>query len=147
MKRVLKISDAAQAEMLCSAKPKTLASSPFIFTLTKSPNHRFTTGDLNAQTQSISPTILGLFTDKFTPSDSGAREDLRYKVTQLRDELVRNFEEDSDQIVRVLEEKADSLLRSYSDGCACVELLRQLGSWPHLALEVFSHIIVCVRVV
>ncbi|XP_059457775.1 pentatricopeptide repeat-containing protein At2g30780-like [Corylus avellana] len=143
MKRVLKISDAAQAEMLCSAKPKTLASSPFIFTLTKSPNHRFTTRDLNAQTQSTSPKILGLFTDKFAPSDSGAREDLRYKVTQLRDELVRNFEEDSDQIytdkiVRVLEEKADSLLRSYSDGCACVELLKQLGSWPHLALEVLN---------
>lgn len=95
---------------------------------------------------------MGLFTDKFAPSDSRAREDLRSKVSQLRDELVRNFEEVSDQIytdkiVRVLEEKADSLLRSYSDGCACVELLKQLGSWPHLALEVFSHIIVYAHVV
>lgn len=95
---------------------------------------------------------MGLFSDKLAPSDSRAREDFRNKVKQLRDELVRNFEEDSDQIytdkiVRVLEEKADSLLRSHSDGCACVELLKQLGSWPHLALEVFSHIISCVCVV
>ncbi|KAG2690315.1 hypothetical protein I3760_09G180400 [Carya illinoinensis] len=141
MKRVFKISDVAQAELFCFAKPKTLTSSPFIFTLTKSSNHQLETRDLNVQTQRPSKpnfySIVSLFWDKLSPSDSLAREDLRNKVTQLRVELVMNFE-DTDKIASVLKEKGDSLFRSYSDGSACVELLKQLGSWPHLALEVFN---------
>ncbi|GMY16559.1 pentatricopeptide repeat-containing protein At2g30780 [Fagus crenata] len=148
MKRVWKITDAAQAELLCFAiaKPKTLAStpSPFNFTLTKSPNYGFTTRDLNAQTllQSNSnctfpSNILSLFSDKLAHCDSLAREDLRNKVTTLKEELVLNLE-DSDKFVRILEEKGNSLFRSYSDGSAFTELLKQLGSWPHFALEVFN---------
>jgi len=145
MKRVWKITDAAaQAELFCFTKPKTLASSssssPFNFTLTKSPNYAFATRDLNPHHSSkyTFPTnILSLFADKLAPSDSSAKEDLRNKVTRLKEELVLRFEDSEDYVFRVLEEKGASLFRSYSDGSAFIELLKQLSSWPHLALEVF----------
>lgn len=146
MKRVWKITDAAaQAELFCFTKPKTLASSssssPFNFTLTKSPNYAFATRDLNPHHSSkyTFPTnILSLFADKLAPSDSSAKEDLRNKVTRLKEELVLRFEDSEDYVFRVLEEKGASLFRSYSDGSAFIELLKQLSSWPHLALEVFN---------
>lgn len=57
------------------------------------------------------------------------------KVMEVSHELIRNAE-DSDNIVKILEESEDLLLRKHSDGSAFVELLKQLGSRPHLALEV-----------
>lgn len=80
--------------------------------------------------------LVGLFTDKISVSDARAREDLCNRVAILKDELVRNVE-DSDGVSRVLDEKGSVLFRGYSDGSAFVELLKQLNSWPHLALEVF----------
>ncbi|ONH93741.1 hypothetical protein PRUPE_8G249700 [Prunus persica] len=147
MKRVWKLSDAAQSELLCrhrcSSKTKTLP--PYNLTLTNSPNYRFTR-DVNAQNHSSSspssssptsfPSIIGLFIDKPSPQDLRAREDLVHKVTQLRDELVQNSG-DSDEFVRVLEEKGSSFFSSYGNGYAVVELMNQLRSWPHLAVEVF----------
>lgn len=59
------------------------------------------------------------------------------KVMEVSHELIRNAE-DSDNIVKILEESEDLLLRKHSDGSAFVELLKQLGSRPHLALEVFN---------
>lgn len=60
-----------------------------------------------------------------------------HKVTQLRDELVQNIG-DCDEFVRVLEEKGSSFFSSYRNGYAVVELMNQLRSWPHLAVEVIS---------
>ncbi|KAL5561602.1 hypothetical protein UlMin_031349 [Ulmus minor] len=139
MRRVWKISEAAQADLRCfhgsSAKTKTLK--PFTFTLTKTPNHSFIR-DLNADTHSSSRfSIVGLFRDNSPFQGVRAGENLIKEVTKLRVELARNVD-DPDEVIRVLEEKRDSLFRSYSDGSATVELLTQLGSQPKLALEVFD---------
>ncbi|KAJ7972859.1 putative Pentatricopeptide repeat-containing protein [Quillaja saponaria] len=141
MKRVWKISDAAQAEFFCLHKtsviPKPLAPSPFIISLEK-PKEVRCTREVNSQTQSFKwANIVGLFTDKPSYSDFLARENLRQKVTCLRDELVR-YAKDSDGFLRILKEKGVHLLQSYSNGSASVELLKQLESWPHLAVEVFN---------
>ncbi|CAB4281465.1 unnamed protein product [Prunus armeniaca] len=148
MKRVWKLSDAAQSELLCRHRcsSKTKALPPYNLTLTNSPNYRFTR-DVTAQNHSSSspysssPTsfssIIGLFSDKPSPQDLRAREDLVHKVTQLRDELVQNIG-DCDEFVRVLEEKGSSFFSSYGNGYAVVELMNQLRSWPHLAVEVFD---------
>uniref|UniRef100_A0A5B6ZSH6 Pentatricopeptide repeat-containing protein n=1 Tax=Davidia involucrata TaxID=16924 RepID=A0A5B6ZSH6_DAVIN len=136
MKRVWKISDAAQAELFlhrCSAKPKALTT-PFA-NLTRNSNRRFIR-ELKAQTRSC-PKIIDLFADKWSYANTRAGKDLSWKVSQLRDELLQNVD-DCDKIVRILEEKGASLFRSYSDGSALVELLKQLAFWPHLALEVFN---------
>ncbi|KAA8543183.1 hypothetical protein F0562_021322 [Nyssa sinensis] len=140
MKRVWKISDTAQAELFlhrCSAKPKTLMTP--LANLTRTSTRRFIR-EVCTQTPS-SPnsfaSIIDLFADKWwIYADTRARKDLSSKVSQLRDELLQTVD-DYDQIGSILEEKGASLFRSYSDGSALVELLKQLASWPHLALEVF----------
>lgn len=141
MKRVWKISDVAQAEVLVhrsSAKLKIKATP--LPSLTRASNSRFKR-EIYSPTRSLCPNafpnIIGLFTDKLSPWDLKAREDLRHKVSQLRDELLVNVD-DSDGIIQVLEEKGISLFTIYSDGSALVELLNQLRSWPQLSLEVFN---------
>ncbi|XP_059625791.1 pentatricopeptide repeat-containing protein At2g30780 [Cornus florida] len=141
MKRVWKISDAAQAELLlyrCSAKPKSLTAP--IASLSRISTQRFTR-EVFARTRSCTatfPNINGLFSDKWNYADIiAAREDLSRKVSHLRDELIQVVD-DSDMIFRLLEEKGTSLFRCYSDGSALVELLKQLRSWPELSLEIFN---------
>ncbi|CAN6693867.1 unnamed protein product [Malus baccata var. baccata] len=156
MKRVWKLSDAAQSELLsrhrssaAAAASKTLQHPPYAFTLTNSPSYRLTR-DVNAQTHSSSAaapssssplismsSIIDLFRDKPSPQDLRAREDLARTASELRDELVQNIG-DSEKIVRVLEEKGCSSLWEWKDGLGVVELLNQLRSWPQLALEVFE---------
>lgn len=69
-----------------------------------------------------------------------AREDLNKKVCELRDELLQTVEE-GEEIFSVLEEKGDYLFRSYPDGSALVELLKQLYFCPQLALEVIMFLL------
>ncbi|XP_057460779.1 pentatricopeptide repeat-containing protein At2g30780 isoform X2 [Actinidia eriantha] len=125
MKRVWRISDAAQAQLFLhtrSAKPKTLIR------------------QLCAQTPPSPnpfPRIINLFADNWKNSNARAREDLCAKISHLRDELLDNID-NGDEIARILEEKSESLFRSQSEGCGFLELLKQLRSCPPLALEVFN---------
>ncbi|KDP21532.1 hypothetical protein JCGZ_22003 [Jatropha curcas] len=140
MKRVLKISDAAQAELLCfhrsSVKPQTLT--PSIFNSTKSPIYRLS----RAQTHTSQPTnsfgnIIELFSNKFVHAEPEEWEGLKETISNLRDELVQHVG-DFDKVVEVLEGNVSSLLRRYRNGSAFVELLQQLVSWPNLAVQVFN---------
>ncbi|KAM7521540.1 hypothetical protein LguiA_011442 [Lonicera macranthoides] len=151
MKRVWKISETAQAELFllhhrCSSKPKTLTS-PLLSN--KNNNNNFTRSSSRrfirySYLQSSSTTtesfsnIINLFVDrdKWMHANARARENLNNKVSELRDELLQTVEE-GEEFFSVLEEKGDSLFRSYPDGSALVELLKQLDSCPQLALEVF----------
>ena len=74
--------------------------------------------------------LIGLFADKHPES-----EELRGKASLLRDELVGSCD-DAGKVVRVLEEKGETFFRTYSNGSAFVELMKQLSSWPSVALQV-----------
>lgn len=145
MKRVWRIkSDAAAAQSELSFLHRTNPTknplpnpSPLSSLLAKPSIQRFYFSQTNPCPNSFSG-IVGLFEDKWSYyTDYKAREDLCTKVSQLRDELFRNAA-DVDGIVRVLERNGEALFRSYSNGSAFVELLKQLRFSPPLALEVFN---------
>ncbi|KAJ8898707.1 hypothetical protein K2173_004741 [Erythroxylum novogranatense] len=145
MKRVCSISDATQPDMLGSlykSFSKARLPTPHIFTLTKSPNHWFARdlcaqSDAGSQPTRVSSNIIALFSDSFSRRDDKYSEDLRKTVSGLADEVVQNVG-DFDKVFGILDEKREPLFRKYRDGSAFVELLKQLGSWPNLALEVLN---------
>lgn len=145
MKRVWKISDAAQSELFLhrtSAKTKPLTPNhSYLFnTSIRTSTNRFIREICHSNPSFSShpfPNIIGLFSDRLCDADVKDKEDLITKVSKLRDELVQN-EDKNEQILLVLDEKGSALLRSYSDGAAFVELLHQLDSSRQLAFEVFN---------
>lgn len=145
MKRVWKLSDAAQTELLLqrlqrhSSKPKTLPPLS-VFTLTKSPNHSFTRDLCAPATHTVFPTLVRLLSETLTYPDARVRKDLSQTVSALRDELLDNVD-DLDKVFRVLDEKGLCLFRRHINGYAFVELMKQLGSRPRLALEVATFVI------
>ncbi|KAL5860327.1 hypothetical protein ACOSQ3_001633 [Xanthoceras sorbifolium] len=139
MKRVLKISDAAQAELLHHLhRPKTPPPLLAVFTSTKSSNHTFKRDHCaHAQNESFTR-IIGLFNDILaSPNAAVVKENLTRKVSPLRDELLQNVE-DLDKVLSVLDDKGLTLFRSHENGSAFVELLKQLGSSPHFALQILN---------
>ncbi|GAB4841197.1 hypothetical protein Ancab_021941 [Ancistrocladus abbreviatus] len=146
MKRVWKISDASQkAELLIhkrscfSLKPRTINTY-----LVKPRLPSQTCGlirDFCARSGSQLPNtfqfLLRLFSDKPSAYDIKARGEMSQKVFLLKDELLQ-LNGDSEGVARVLEEKGSALFRSYPDGSALIELVKQLHSRPRLALEVFD---------
>ncbi|KAK3193937.1 hypothetical protein Dsin_025247 [Dipteronia sinensis] len=147
MKRVWKISDAAQAELLnlhrhTSSKPKTPPPPlllPFFAATNSSSNHAFK-HNLCAHTSQIDSfsRIIGLFNEFIASSYPRVREDLTRKLLPLTNELLQNVD-DLGSVFRVLDEKGLTLFRSHKNGIAFVELLDQLGSSsPHFALQVLN---------
>ncbi|GMH21880.1 hypothetical protein Nepgr_023723 [Nepenthes gracilis] len=146
MKRVWKISDAYQlAELLIyrsfSRKISTLNHDLRETRLPTKNSCRFIR---EFCVQSVSPWsktfqyLIDLFTDKPSSYEIKSRDEMTYKVLMLKDELlVCNGHFGS--VERVLDEKgAGALFRSYSNGSALIELMKQLHSLPLLALEVFN---------
>ena len=121
--------------------------SPFSFSLANNSNHFIFPHGLHTQSCSSSspvpsissfsllPNIIELFSNKPSDQDLLVRSLMQRKVTEVMHELIQNAE-DSDKIVKVLEDNEGFLLRRHTDSSAFVELLKQLGSQPHLALEV-----------
>ncbi|XAR61259.1 hypothetical protein NMG60_11034906 [Bertholletia excelsa] len=140
MKRVWRISDAAQAELFfhrCSAKPKSLTTTLANFSGSSTKGLIQELCAPNTPCPSNWPNIVGLFSNKWSYADRKAREDLIDKVANLSYELLRNAD-NTDEIGRILEDKVASLFRSYPNGAALLELLHLLRSWPKLAIEVFN---------
>ncbi|KAL6214781.1 hypothetical protein ACLB2K_014213 [Fragaria x ananassa] len=147
MKRIWRLSDAAQLEVLSrfSAKPKT-PTTPYTYTLTNSPNFRFTRDVVNnAQSPPPPPppppypfsSVIDIFADRTTPQEIRAREDLGRKLNQLAEELVQTAG-GSEKISRVLEDEGSQFLWSRGFVNVIVEFMHQLDRWPYLALEVFN---------
>ncbi|KAJ0053434.1 hypothetical protein Pint_01098 [Pistacia integerrima] len=140
MKRLWKLSDAVQAELQClhrhthSSKPKTIPP-PSLFTLTNDTNYRFTHDLCSPSRTNTFESIISLFSDKLAHLNASAREDLTKNVSSLTVELLQ-YVADLHRVYGVLEEKGLPLFQNHKDGSAFVELLKQLGSWPKLALEV-----------
>ncbi|XVF32664.1 hypothetical protein REPUB_Repub17cG0101900 [Reevesia pubescens] len=156
MKRVLKISDAAaQSELLSNlqrhpSKPKALF--PVSFTLPESSFYRFY-GDTVAPTgnsplpNKLPSSIIGLLFDKLSKVEPKPllKDKLTQKVIHFRDELVKSAD-CLEEVIRVLEEKGGWLLGSFEyldhgvvrTNSAFPELLKNLNSWPNLAIEVFN---------
>ncbi|XP_044503881.1 pentatricopeptide repeat-containing protein At2g30780 [Mangifera indica] len=141
MKRVWKLSDVVQAELQClhrrshSSKPPKSLPPLSLFTFTKSTNYRFTRGCCSSSRANTFQTVIGLFSDKLAYRDASAREDLAKNVSSLTIELLQ-YVADLEKVCRVLDEKGLPLFQNHNDGSAFVELLKQLGSWPDIALEV-----------
>ncbi|XP_031100762.1 pentatricopeptide repeat-containing protein At2g30780 [Ipomoea triloba] len=91
----------------------------------------------SSSSQYVWPNVVGLFAGKWTYGDSLLANDLRDKVSKLRDELVIHGG-DVETFYKVLEEKGAPMFRKYRDGSAVVELLTQLHSSPQLAIEVVN---------
>ncbi|XP_027116282.2 pentatricopeptide repeat-containing protein At2g30780 [Coffea arabica] len=88
--------------------------------------------------QIVWPNIAPLFLNKWrSPGDSTAKQDQRDRVSALKEELLK-YSGDAENIERVLEEKGVPLFRTYYDGSAVIELLKQLASSPDLALQIFN---------
>ncbi|XP_023007782.1 pentatricopeptide repeat-containing protein At2g30780 [Cucurbita maxima] len=122
---------------------------PFSFSLANNSNYDMFHHGLHTQSCSSSspvpsissfsllPNIIELFSNKPSDQDLLVRSIMQRKVTEVMHELIQNAE-DSDKIVKVLEDNEGFLLRRHADSSTFVELLKQLGSQPHLALEVFN---------
>ncbi|KAL8089421.1 pentatricopeptide repeat-containing protein At2g30780-like [Apium graveolens] len=149
MKRVWKLSETAQSELTTLrtfiTKPKiTVSQTPHLITtnpITTSTTRFSLKDSFNSHFNSNSipfPNIIGLFSDRLSHNEMQAKEDLIYKASLLRNELIGVDDCRQDLIFKVLDEKGSSWFKCYDDGAAFVELLRQLESFPHCALEVLN---------
>ncbi|TMW90090.1 hypothetical protein EJD97_016222 [Solanum chilense] len=83
------------------------------------------------------PHVFTLFADRWSPADSLVNQDMREKVSHLKDELLA-YSGDAEMFEKILADKGVSLFSRYADGSAVVELLQQLKSSPGLALQAFD---------
>lgn len=81
------------------------------------------------------PHVFTLFADRRSPADSLVNQDMREKVSHLKDELLA-YSGDAEMFEKILADKGVSLFSRYADGSAVVELLQQLKSSPGLAVQV-----------
>ncbi|CAN4104853.1 unnamed protein product [Withania somnifera] len=83
------------------------------------------------------PQLLNLFADRWCHADSLVKQDMRERVSHLRDELLA-YSGNAEKIEKILADRGDLLFKRYADGSAVVELLKQLKSSPELALQAFD---------
>ncbi|PHT47329.1 Pentatricopeptide repeat-containing protein [Capsicum baccatum] len=83
------------------------------------------------------PQVFALFADRWSHADSLVKQDMKERVSHLKDELL-TYSGDAGKIEEILADRGVSLFRRYADGSAVVELLNQLKSSPRLALQAFD---------
>nr|AYM00831.1 pentatricopeptide repeat protein [Salvia miltiorrhiza] len=83
--------------------------------------------------------LASLFQDKLICKRAGVNggKYLKETVAELKHEILAQ-EEDVEKIDNILEEKGVALFRRYYDGSAIIELLKQLQSFPSVAMEVLG---------
>ncbi|XP_042518375.1 pentatricopeptide repeat-containing protein At2g30780-like [Macadamia integrifolia] len=143
MKRARKVSNAAAVEMLmqfCSLKSKSLSLFTPLSIISRSSSCSFIRG-ISGHTPNFSsdgiPKSVSLLTEKKTSLRLIGEKNINEVVSELTTELTSHIG-DSEKISSILEAKLPYLIRSYSRGSPFFELLEGLGTWPHLALEVFN---------
>lgn len=149
MRRVWKISEAAQrADLLLHiTKPKTLKPlllsptsprplNPFKLLLLRA----FSTAQHSSSSSSPWPITFDCLTSLFDKSrayDPKFRKELRLKVVELKDELIK-VNGDYEGVCGVLDQMGLPLFASNLDGSALIMLLEELRALPQLAIEVFD---------
>ncbi|XP_016454426.2 pentatricopeptide repeat-containing protein At2g30780 [Nicotiana tabacum] len=140
MKRVWRISDASQTEAILQRFSENYRKHSWCYTIARASANTLWVRGLAGGAASSQPAwsqVFALFADRWSHADSLVKQDLRERVSHLRDELLA-CNGDAEKIERILADRGVLLFRRYADGSAVVELLKQLKSSPQLALQAFD---------
>ncbi|MCD7447790.1 hypothetical protein HAX54_034776 [Datura stramonium] len=134
MKRVWRIPDAFHIEAILRRSSENCRK------IARGSTSTFWVRGLAGEALSSQPTwsqVFSLFAGRGSPADSLVKQDMKEKVSSLRDELLP-YSADAEKIEKILSDRGVSLFRRYADGSAFSELLKQLSSSPGLALQAFD---------
>ncbi|KAK4365179.1 hypothetical protein RND71_016537 [Anisodus tanguticus] len=140
MKRVWRIPDAFHMEAILRKSCEDYRKLSLCYTIARGSANTLWVRGLAGGAPSLQPAwpqVFSLFADRWSHADSLVKQDMKERVSHLRDELLA-YSGDAEKFEKILADRGVSLFRRYADGSVVVELLQQLKSTPGLALQAFD---------